>query len=114
MLSVAKGLRDVRLSACDVADQCLRRQPRLVIGGNGVSGPAFLDNAALREHVFTAFHANVVDMESAACAMVAYSNDVPFISFRLLSALAGGGEGAKEMHPFMNIADTKPAKVMMP
>src|SRR3546814_12632945 len=49
MLSVAKGLRDVRLSACDVADQCLRRQPRLVIGGNGVSGPAFLDNAARSE-----------------------------------------------------------------
>src|SRR3546814_10712183 len=100
MLSVAKGLRDVRLSACDVADQCLRRQPRLVIGGNGVSGPAFLDNAALREHVFTAFHANVVDMESAACAMVAYSNDVPFIAFRSLRS----EEHTSELQSLMRIS----------
>lgn len=113
MLAAAKGLRDVGLSACDAAKQCLNRRPRLIVGGNGVSGPAFLDNAALREHVFTAFHANVVDMESAACAMVAYSNDVPFIAFRSLSDLAGGGKGANEMHTFMNIAAANSAKVLL-
>jgi len=113
LLDMAKGLRNVELSACDAAHECLNRQPRILIGGNGVSGPAFLDNAALREHVFAAFHANVVDMESAACAMVAYSNDVPFIAFRSLSDLAGGGEGANEMHTFMNIAAANSAKVLL-
>src|SRR3546814_16279539 len=52
MLSVAKGLRDVRLSDCDVADQCLRRQPCLEICVHRVSVPAFLDNAAWRALVF--------------------------------------------------------------
>ncbi|MGB3287710.1 MAG: 5'-methylthioadenosine/S-adenosylhomocysteine nucleosidase [Burkholderiaceae bacterium] len=113
MLDVARSLRDVKLDACDTAGKCLNRRPRLLVGGNGVSGPAFLDNAALREHVYAAFQANVVDMESAACAMVAYSNAVPFIAFRSLSDLAGGGEGANEMHTFMNIAAANSAKVLL-
>lgn len=113
MLGIAQSLRGVRLSSCDAANKCLSHRPSLVVGGSGVSGPAFLDNAALREHVFTAFHANVVDMESAACAMVAYSNGVPFIAFRSLSDLAGGGNGANEMHTFMNIAADNSAKVLL-
>jgi len=60
---------------------CLSHKPELVVGGNGVSGPVFVDNKALRKHLFQAFHANVVDMESAACAMVAYRNRVRFIAF---------------------------------
>lgn len=113
MLAVAKTLQSVELNACAAKNDCLARQPRLVIGGNGVSGQAFVDNAAFRKYVFQAFKANVLDMESAACAMVAYSNSVPFIAFRSLSDLAGGGDGANEMHTFMNIAADNSAKVLL-
>src|SRR5690554_515933 len=113
MLAVARNMGDAGLLACDAQDRCLDRPPQVVVGGNGVSGPAFVDNAALREYVFDTFQANVLDMESAACALVAYSNDVPFIAFRSLSDLAGGGKGANEMHTFMNIAADNSARVVL-
>ena len=43
------------------------------------------DNAAFREYTFKTFEANVLDMETAAVAHVAYSNGVPYIAFRSLS-----------------------------
>src|SRR5690606_23898845 len=81
MLAAAQGLSDIELRSCDSSSQCLQREPRLMVGGNGVSGAAFVDNAKYREYVFKTFQANVLDMESAACAMVAYTNAVPFIAF---------------------------------
>ena len=113
MLKVAQSLSDIDLQSCDASNQCLKREPHLMVGGNGVSGAAFVDNAKYREYVFDTFQANVLDMESAACAMVAHSNAVPFIVFRSLSDLAGGGEGANEMHTFMHIAASNSAKVLM-
>lgn len=113
MLSVAKSIQNVKLTDCDAGNKCLARKPELVIGGNGVSGSAFVDNAAVREYIFKTFQANVLDMESAACALVAYSNGVPFIAFRSLSDLAGGGEGVNEMYTFMNIAADNSAKVLL-
>lgn len=113
LLEAARQIQDVELARCDADGQCLSRQPSLAIGGNGVSGPVFVDNAALREHLHKAFQANVVDMESAACAMVAYSNGVPFIAFRSLSDLAGGGEGAEEVHTFLNLAAENSTRVLM-
>ena len=113
MLSVARGIRNVDLSTCDSRNTCLDHKPELVVGGNGVSGQAFVDNAALREYTFKTFDANVLDMESAACAMTAYSNGVPFIAFRSLSDLAGGSPEANEMHTFMNIAADNSAKVLL-
>ncbi|MGB6104414.1 MAG: 5'-methylthioadenosine/S-adenosylhomocysteine nucleosidase [Pusillimonas sp.] len=113
MLAIAQRMNGIALQACDAGRRCLHRQPQLVVGGNGVSGPAFVDNAEFRQYVFKTFQANVLDMESAACAMVAYTNDVPFIAFRSLSDLAGGGEGANEMHTFMNIAANNSAKVLL-
>ena len=112
MLNVARSLTQVSLSSCK-ADQCLKRQPQLVVGGSGVSGSAFVDNAALREYAFTTLQANVLDMETAAVGQVAYSNHVPYIAFRSLSDLAGGGEGANEMVTFMGIAADNSAKVLL-
>lgn len=63
------------------------------VGGTGVSGTVFLDNAAYRDHVFKVWQARCVDMESAAYAHVCYTNEVPFLSVRALSDLAGGQEG---------------------
>jgi len=112
MLEVARGIRNVDLANCS-AGKCLARKPQLVVGGNGVSGQAFMDNKAYREYTFKTFQANVLDMETAAVGMVAYSNGVPYIAFRSLSDLAGGGDGENEMGTFMGIAADNSAKVML-
>lgn len=111
MLAVARGLQNVALEHCH-ASTCLKQRPQLVVGGNGVSGQAFVDNKAFREYAFKTFEANVLDMETAATAMVAHSNGVPYIAFRSLSDLAGGGEGENEMGTFMGIAAANSAKVL--
>ena len=98
---------------CELASKCLTHTPQLVLGGNGVSGQAFVDNAAFREYTFRTFEANVLDMETAATAMVAYSNGVPYIAFRSLSDLAGGGEGGNEMGTFFKIAADNSARVLL-
>lgn len=112
MLAVARNLQGVNLGNCN-SGVCLTKQPQLVIGGNGVSGQAFVDNAAFREYTFKTFEASVLDMETAAVGQVAYSNGVPWIAFRSLSDLAGGGEGANEMVTFMGIAADNSAKVLL-
>jgi len=113
LLAVAQRIKALDLRKCDAEGKCLTHQPSLVIGGNGVSGPVFVDNVQLREHLHTGFNANVVDMESAACAMVAYSNGVPFIAFRSLSDLAGGGDGAEEVHTFLDLAAENSTRVLL-
>lgn len=112
MLETARSLGPIALESCK-AGVCLTHKPQLRVGGNGVSGQAFVDNAAFREYAFKTFQANVLDMETAAVGMVAYSNNVPYIAFRSLSDLAGGGEGANEMVTFMNIAADNSAKVLL-
>ncbi len=112
MLKVATGLTKLPLARCH-ANQCLHQAPRVQVGGNGVSGQAFVDNKAFREYAFSTFAANVLDMETAATAMVAHSNGVPYIAFRSLSDLAGGGQGANEMATFMGLAAANSAKVLV-
>ena len=97
------------LPACNADGACLGRAPQVRIGGRGVSGAFFIDNAQFREHVFAAFEAQVLDMESAAVAQVAQAAGVPFIAFRSLSDLAGGGEGPNEMDVFMSLAASNSA-----
>jgi adenosylhomocysteine nucleosidase len=80
-----------------------------VLGGHGVSGQAFVDNAAFREYVRKTFDANVLDMESASAALLAYANKIPFIAFRSLSDLVGGGTGANEMGIFFQLASDNSA-----
>lgn len=113
LLQIAGRIQNVALARCDAADICLRHAPRLVMGGNGVSGQAFVDNATFREYTFKTFEANVLDMETAATAMVAYSNGVPYIAFRSLSDLAGGGDGENEIGTFFKIAADNSAKVLL-
>lgn len=113
MLAVANQIKDVDLKSCDTENRCIQQAPQLVVGGNGVSGQVFVDNADFRKYAFDTFAANVLDMESAACAMVAYSNDVPFLAFRSLSDLAGGGAGENEMYAFMNIAAENASNVLL-
>jgi adenosylhomocysteine nucleosidase len=65
------------------------RRVRVVIGGTGVSGPVFLDNASYREWIFRIWRARCVDMESTAYAQVCWANHKPFLIARGLSDLAG-------------------------
>jgi adenosylhomocysteine nucleosidase len=97
---------------CVEENKCLAQKPEIIVGGNGVSGQAFVDNAKFREYVLATFQAKVLDMESAAVAHVAYSNGVPFLAVRSLSDLAGGGEGANEMATFMGLASKNSAAVV--
>ena len=91
---------------------CLKAQPRVVVGGNGISGPVFMDNADYRAYAFKAFDAQVLDMETAAVAHVALSNTVPFIAFRSLSDLAGGDPGENQAEAFYPLASDNSARVV--
>ena len=113
LLETAREVAEsVTLEDCAGGNECLTTAPTIRIGGSGVSGQAFVDNADFRDYVFETFGAGVVDMESAAVAHVAYVNDVPFIAFRSLSDLAGGGAGENEMGTFMQLASDNSAKVV--
>ena len=103
---------DVVLDRCLADGTCLQRPPKVVIGGPGVSGGAFIDNAEFREYTFKTFGARVLDMESAAVAHVAYANNVPFIAVRSLSDLAGGGEGENQIEIFFRLAAGNSAAVV--
>lgn len=110
--AVEKLSEQITLDRCWMKIKCLSTQPRLVIGGHGVSGPAFVDNASYREWLYKNFQADAVDMETAAVAQVAYVNQLPFLGFRSLSDLAGGFAGANEMLVFGNLASENAAAVV--
>lgn len=115
MLEVArKAVDGATLERCtDNAQKvCLTHAPKVRVGGNGVSGTAFVDNAAFRTYTFDTFKAQVLDMETAAIGHVAATNAVPFIAFRSLSDLAGGGPGENEMHVFEDLAADNSVRVM--
>ena len=103
---------DAALSRCTADGACLRVEPRVVVGGAGVSGSAFIDNAPFRDYAFKTFGARVLDMESAAVAHVAYANGVPFIAVRSLSDLAGGGAGENRIEVFLELAAGNAAAVV--
>jgi len=92
------------LERCTAVGLCLQPPPRIVVGGHGLSGPVFMDNAAYRTYLCATFHAQAVDMETAAVAQVAYARGVPFIAFRSLSDLAGGDPGANGFATFVLVA----------
>ncbi len=74
----------------------LRQSGRVVgvsVGGVGVAGPVFLDNAAYREWIFRVWQARCLDMESTAYAQVCWANEKPLLVIRGLSDLAGGQRG---------------------
>jgi adenosylhomocysteine nucleosidase len=112
LLNIARTVATTPLKVCTAENKCLTHKPRIIIGGHGVSGQAFVDNKTFREYVRTAFDADVLDMESAAVAHVAYANKTPFIAFRSVSDLAGGSEGENEMGIFFQLASDNSATVV--
>ncbi len=93
MLALAATLRPA-LATCGPKNPalCVSTQPILKVGGRGVSGTAFLANAGYRAYLYETLQAQLVDMETAALAQVAYANGVPFMAFRSVSDLAGGND----------------------
>lgn len=99
MLAVARGLKP-RLERCGPKARrpdgstdetlCVKQQPRLLVGGRGVSATVFLANAQYRTYLHEVLQAQTFEMETAALAHVAHANGVPYIAFRSLSDLAGG------------------------
>ena len=102
----------VSLDRCTAENRCLRHAPRVAVGGSGVSGGAFIDNAAFRDYAFETFGAQVLDMESAAVAHVAFANGVPFIAVRSLSDLAGGSGQANQLEVFLRLAAGNAARMV--
>ncbi|HEX9047922.1 MAG TPA: 5'-methylthioadenosine/S-adenosylhomocysteine nucleosidase [Verrucomicrobiae bacterium] len=113
-LAVARQVSGrVKLNRRASSGDSLEFEPHVVVGGNGVSGPTFVDNAAYRQFAWETFQADALDMETAAVATVAYVNGVPFIGFRSLSDLAGGGRGKNEAAIFFRLAAENSAKVVL-
>lgn len=113
MMAIAQQVADdVVLDQCTPDDICLSEPPIVKVDGNGVSGPTFVDNAEYREYAWNTWMADALDMESSAVAHVATVNGVPFIIFRSLSDLAGGGPGENEIGIFFALAANNSAKVM--
>lgn len=107
LLEIAKTANsNVKLKQCDeVRDACLDKMPKVVVGGNGVTGAIYMDNAKFREYLFSTFDAHVLEMETAAIAMVAQANSKPYVAIRSLSDLAGGGDtGFNESVIFEDLA----------
>ncbi|CAN5905046.1 5'-methylthioadenosine/S-adenosylhomocysteine nucleosidase [soil metagenome] len=71
---------------------CVATQPKIVLGGRGVSATVFLANPNYRAYLFEQLQAQTFEMETAALAHVAYANSIPYIAFRSLSDLAGAEE----------------------
>lgn len=114
MLAVAEEVAQaVDLSQCNAENVCLEHEPVVVVGGNGVSGQSFVDNAEFREYVWETFQADALEMETAAVAHVAATHGVPFLAFRSLSDLAGGGPGENEIRTFFQIAADNSARVLL-
>ncbi|RZN24907.1 phosphorylase [Bradyrhizobium sp. Leo121] len=113
MLEIARSVAPkVELKACLNPDVCGTTRPRVVVGGAGVSGPAFIDNAEFRKWIYDTFKASLVDNESAPVAHVAYSNHIPFIAFRGLSDLAGGDAGENTENELEHLASDNAAAVV--
>ena len=113
MLAAARAAAgSVTLEHCTSEANCLQNAPEIVIGGAGVSGGAFIDNAAFRDYTFNTFRALVLDMESAAVAHVAWANEVPFIAVRSLSDLAGGNAEGNQLDIFFRLAADNATRVV--
>ncbi|CAH1442159.1 unnamed protein product [Lactuca virosa] len=99
-LSLSKTLEKLKLEDCINTTTCLSTPPKVTTVQRGTSANIYLDNAAYRNFLYTKFNISPVEMESAGVALICYQQRVPFITFRALSDLAGGGSATS------NEADT--------
>ena len=100
------------LERCTSGGDCLELEPRVRVGGNGVSGPTFVDDAAYRDWVWETFAPDGFDMETAAVGHVAYANGVPYLGIRSISDMAGANPNENRVESFAPIAARNAAIVV--
>ncbi|MBL4630764.1 MAG: 5'-methylthioadenosine/S-adenosylhomocysteine nucleosidase [Paraglaciecola sp.] len=86
---------------------------QIKVGGNGVTGSVFLDNAEYRNWLQRVYNAQVTEMESAAVGQVCFINDVDWIIIRSISDLAGAQHGKNVENVFDGIASGTGTKLMI-
>lgn len=89
------------------------RPINIKVGGNGVTGSVFLDNAQYREWLQRVYHADVTEMESAAVAQVCFVNNVDWLVIRSISDLAGAQQGKNTENVFDAIASGTGSRLLM-
>lgn len=111
--AVAERVKGLKLGGC-VNATCLPRTPMVVRVQRGVSANVFVDNRAYREFLNAKFNATAIDMETAAVALVCHQQKMPFIAFRSLSDLAGGGSAlSNEAAVFATLAAQNAVDVLL-
>ncbi|XP_057776025.1 bark storage protein A [Salvia miltiorrhiza] len=113
--SLAQKLEEsMTLENCLNATLCLTYAPKITRVARGTSASIYVDNAAYRSFIFDKFQVSPVEMESAAVALICHQQRIPFITFRALSDLAGGGtEESNEADTFTPLAATNSVAVVV-
>lgn len=113
MLEAARAVRmwPIDLLRCNDAEICVEEEPRVVVGGNGVSGPTIVDAGNYRTWVWETFRPDALDMETAAVGHVAWVNRLPYLGIRAVSDLAGAEAQANRMTTFGAMAARNAAAV---
>ncbi|XP_007013111.2 PREDICTED: bark storage protein A [Theobroma cacao] len=111
--AIAERVQGLSLGRC-VNTTCLPRNPMVVRVKRGISANVFTDNRAYREFLYSKFNATAIDMETAAIALVCHQQKMPFIAFRSLSDLAGGGSAlSNEAAVFATLAAQNSVSVLL-
>ncbi|PSR91788.1 Bark storage protein like [Actinidia chinensis var. chinensis] len=111
---LAKKLEGMELEGCVNSTTCLTEKPKVTRVHRGISASIYLDNAAYRAFIFGKFNVSPVDMESAAVALICLQQRTPFIIFRALSDLAGGGSAdSNEAATFISLAANNSVAVVL-
>lgn len=106
--------QDVTLEKCLNATLCLSHDPKITRVSRGTSASIYLDNAAYRDFIYHKFKVSPVEMESAAIALICHQQRLPFLTFRALSDLAGGGSAtSNEADTFTPLAATNSVAVVV-
>ncbi|KVH99884.1 Nucleoside phosphorylase [Cynara cardunculus var. scolymus] len=104
----------LKLEDCINATTCLTNPPKVTTVQRGTSANIYLDNAAYRSFLYNKFNISPVEMESAGVALICFQQKVPFITFRALSDLAGGGTAtSNEANTFSGLSAENSVIVMV-
>ncbi|KAA8521812.1 hypothetical protein F0562_012485 [Nyssa sinensis] len=102
---ISEKLESLKLEGCINSTTCLSTTPKVATVLRGASASIYLDNAAYRNFIYEKFKVSPVEMESAAVALICLQQRIPFIIFRALSDLAGGGSAeSNEAATFTSLA----------
>ncbi len=86
---------------------------QIKVGGNGVTGSVFVDNAAYRLWLQQVYRAQVTEMESAAVGQVCFVNEIDWLIIRSISDLAGAQQGKNAENVFDAIASGTATKLLI-